>query len=58
MQKKDCSQGEGSLGAERKIVKKVRTEMENELRPEYDLKCLQVRKIGPRRKSLEVDSSR
>jgi hypothetical protein len=29
-----------------------KTEMEDELRPEYDLKSLQVRKVGPGRKSF------
>lgn len=33
-------------------MKKVETEMENELRPEYDLKSLRVRKVGPKRKSF------
>jgi hypothetical protein len=33
-------------------MKKVETEMEDELRPEYDLRSLQVRKVGPGRKSL------
>ena len=29
-----------------------KTEMEDELRPEYDLKSLQVRKVGPGRKGF------
>jgi hypothetical protein len=33
-------------------MKKVKTELEDELRPEYDLKSLCVRKIGPERKSF------
>ena len=33
-------------------MKKVKTELEDELRPEYDLKTLRVRKIGPERKSF------
>lgn len=31
-------------------MKKVKTEMEDELRPEYDLRTLRVRKLGPGRK--------
>lgn len=31
-------------------MKKVETEMDDELRPEYDLKSLRVRKLGPERK--------
>lgn len=33
-------------------MKKVETEMEDELRPEYDLRSLRVRKVGPERKSF------
>ena len=33
-----------------KLMKKVETEMDDELRPEYDLKNLRVRKLGPGRK--------
>lgn len=33
-------------------MKKVETETEDELRPEYDLKSLRVRKVGPGRKSF------
>jgi len=33
-------------------MKKVETEMDDELRPEYDLKKLKVRKLGPGRKSF------
>lgn len=29
-----------------KLMKKVETEMEDELRPEYDLRSLRVRKVG------------
>ena len=31
-------------------MKKVKTDKEDELRPEYDLKNLKVRKLGPGRK--------
>jgi hypothetical protein len=31
------------------IMKKVKNELEDELRPEYDLKSLQVRRVGPER---------
>jgi hypothetical protein len=31
-------------------MKKVETDMEDELRPEYDLKSLRVRSLGPGRK--------
>jgi hypothetical protein len=33
-------------------MKKVETEMDDELRPEYDLKSLRVRRLGPERKSF------
>ena len=33
-------------------MKKVKTELEDELRPEYDLGSLNVRKVGPERKSF------
>jgi hypothetical protein len=33
-------------------MKKVETEMEDELRPEYDLRSLRVKKLGPDRKSF------
>lgn len=33
-------------------MKKVETDMEDELRPEYDLKSLRVRRLGPGRKSF------
>jgi len=33
-------------------MKKVKTKMADELRPEYDLKSLQVRRLGPGRKSF------
>ena len=33
-------------------MKKVETEINDELRPEYDLKSLRVRRLGPGRKSF------
>ena len=33
-------------------MKKDKTAMADELRPEYDLKSLEVRRLGPRRKSF------
>ena len=33
-------------------MKKDKTTIQDELRPEYDLKSLQVRKMGPERKHL------
>lgn len=33
-------------------MKKANTEMKDELRPEYDLRSLRVRKVGPERKSF------
>ena len=33
-------------------MKKVDADMDDELRPEYDLRDLQVRKVGPKRKSF------
>lgn len=33
-------------------MKKANPEMEDELRPEYDLRTLRVRKVGPERKSF------
>ena len=33
-------------------MKKVKSESEDELRPEYDLHTLRVRKLGPGRKSF------
>ena len=33
-------------------MKKVDAEMGDELRPEYDLKRLRVRKVGPKRKGF------
>lgn len=33
-------------------MKKAETEMEDELRPEYDLRALRVRGLGPGRKSF------
>ncbi len=35
-----------------KIMKKDDTGLDNELRPEYDLKSLKLRKVGPDRKSF------
>ena len=32
------------------LMKKIKNEMEDELRPEYDLKSLRVRKVGTERK--------
>ena len=37
-------------------MKKVDAEMDDELRPEYDLRDLQVRKVGPKRKSSREQS--
>lgn len=34
------------------LMKKVKSEMEDELRPEYDLRSLRVRKVGPERKGF------
>lgn len=33
-------------------MQKTETKMDDELRPEYDLKSLRVRKIGPKRKDF------
>lgn len=33
-------------------MKKIETEMDDELRPEYDLKSLRVRRFGPARKTF------
>ncbi len=33
-------------------MKKVETEMDDDLRPEYELKSLRVRRLGPGRKSF------
>jgi hypothetical protein len=33
-------------------MKKIEAEESDELRPEYDLRSLRVRKLGPRRKSF------
>ena len=33
-------------------MNKIETEMDDELRPEYDLRSLRVRKLGPGRKSF------
>ena len=37
-------------------MKKVDAEMDDELRPEYDLRDLRVRKVGPKRKSFRGQS--
>ena len=37
-------------------MKKVDAEMDDELRPEYDLRSLRVRKVGPKRKSFREQS--
>jgi hypothetical protein len=34
-------------------MKKVKADLEDELRPEYDLRSLRVRKLGPGRKSFD-----
>ena len=34
------------------MMMKVKTEMEDKLRSEYDLKSLRVRKVGPKRKNF------
>uniref|UniRef100_UPI0040563B62 hypothetical protein n=1 Tax=Candidatus Electrothrix sp. TaxID=2170559 RepID=UPI0040563B62 len=33
-------------------MKRDKTEADDELRPEYDLKSLKLRKVGPKRKSF------
>ena len=33
-------------------MKKAENSMDDEIRPEYDLKSLRVRKVGPKRKTL------
>ena len=38
------------------IMRQVDTEMEDELRPEYDLKNLRVRKVGLKRKNFGEQS--
>lgn len=35
-------------------MKKIETEADDELRPEYDLKKLRVRKVGPARRRGEI----
>jgi hypothetical protein len=35
-----------------KLMKRVNADKDDELRPEYDLKTLKVRKLGPGRKSF------
>lgn len=44
---------DGRQGKE-EIMKKVDAEMDDELRPEYDLKSLRVRKVGPKRKRVSL----
>jgi len=39
-------------------MKKVLTELEDELRPEYDLESLQVRKVGSKRKGFGATTIR
>jgi len=46
------SYGWGKNETREKPTKKVNLEMKDRLRPEYDLKSLQVRKLGPGRKSF------
>ena len=40
------------LGGNKKFMKKDNVKKEDELRPEYDLMSLKVRKVGPERKSF------
>lgn len=40
------------LEASEKLMKKIETDMNDELRPEYDLRSLRVRKLGRGRKSF------
>jgi hypothetical protein len=40
--------------SERRVMNKTKTEADDELRPEYDLKRLQVRKVGPERRRREI----
>jgi hypothetical protein len=43
----------GEIGQpKREVMKKIEKEADDELRPEYDLKELRVRKVGPERKSF------
>ena len=37
-------------------MQQIETEMDDELRSEYDLKSLQVRKVGPKRESFKGQS--
>ena len=37
-------------------MQKVETEMDDELRPEYDLRSLRVRKVGPKRQGFKEQS--
>ena len=36
------------------VMKKAKSEADDELRPEYDLKELRVRKVGPERRRQEI----
>ncbi len=38
-------------------MQKTETKMDDELRPEYDLRSLRVRKVDPKRKSFTSNSS-
>jgi hypothetical protein len=38
----------------REVMKKTETEADDELLPEYDLKKLRVRKVGPERRRREI----
>lgn len=40
--------------SERRVMKKIETDADDELRPEYDLKQLRVRKVGPERRRREI----
>ena len=40
------------------IMKKAENSRDGELRPEYDLKSLRVRKVGPKRKTFDSLSVR
>ena len=37
-------------------MQKAETEMDDKLRPEYDLRSLRVRKVGPKRKGFSEQS--
>ena len=38
-------------------MKKAETEIDDELRSEYDLRSLRVRKVGPKRKRRKIGES-